>query len=258
MGGFAAICILIAMALAGLAGFLLSEAATSPSRRRWEQGTGGRPGLPDHSRLVGSVSEAARRIPIVRGLVRRLERADTRRRQAIREQLPMVLRSLSSSLSVGQSTYQAFEYVADNTQPPLGPLLKQVVWDVGVGIPLHAALARLSERTGVPEMNLVCAAFSLQQKSGGSIRSILQSAADSIRASTGFERQIRVQTAQARLSVKVIAAVPVVLLVLLALVSPDYLATFFGSAAGFAMFLLAVFLEVMGLVAVTRIVRVRR
>jgi len=62
-----------------------------------------------------------------------------------------------------------------------------------------------------------------------------------------------VQTAQSRLSAKVVSAMPLVLVGVLSVAMDGYLATFFNSAGGFMLLVTAVAMELVGIMLIRSI-----
>ena len=71
-----------------------------------------------------------------------------------------------------------------------------------------------------------------------------------------LERSLHVQTAQARLSARIVSVMPFVLVALFSLVSEGFLEPFFNSAAGVALLLVALSMQAAGVLAVRRMLRV--
>lgn len=183
----------------------------------------------------------------------RARRETQRRAERLREQLPSALSSISVSLGAGKSLQQALAYTSEHVPDPLSAELGQAVCDIEAGLSLEEAMAGLEGRTAVRELAFVSCALSIQQRTGGSLREILASASRSVTDAFDLKRTLRVQTAQTRLSARIVVGMPFVLLGVLLLVSPGYLSVFFRSPAGVAVLVVALLLDVTGIVAVRRL-----
>ncbi len=98
-------------------------------------------------------------------------------------------------------------------------------------------------------------ALDVQHQSGGSVASVLDSAREAVEGELALQRSLRVQTAQAKLSARVVTLLPFVLIALFSLVSKDFLAPFFSSVAGLALLGLALLMQVGGVVLIRRLLR---
>ena len=171
----------------------------------------------------------------------------------LREQLPDALNAIGMCFSAGHSLQQALGQISSETPDPLGRQLRLAADDIDVGYEVSEALERLEQRTNCPDLRFVLVALDIQHMTGGSLREILEGAAASITDSFELARSLEVQTAQARMSARIVTMMPLVLLVLLSLVMPGYLATFFGSSSGFMLLIFALGLEALGIVLIRRI-----
>jgi tight adherence protein B len=172
------------------------------------------------------------------------------------EQIPDALRSLGICFNAGYSLQQAFEQVAQDTSDPLGAELKQAGFDVRAGWGIEEALSALERRTKVTDLRFALVALEIQHRTGGSLQDLLENAADAVLASADLRRQLVVQTTQARLSAKVVTLLPLALVAMLSLAMEGYLSTFFSSAEGLTILLLALAMEAAGVLIIRRILGV--
>lgn len=186
----------------------------------------------------------------------RSERKQRAYRQALRDEMPEMLRLINIALGSGSSLVKAIDYAAKNCKDPLAEELEKCVWDLESGQGFDEAMARLNARTCVPEFGYLAAAFSIQHRSGGSLADVLAAATDSLKKVADLEETLKTQTAQGRTSARVIAAMPVVVLGLLTAITPSYLADFLASPFGVFMFLLALLLELAGIFLVRKVLAI--
>lgn len=175
------------------------------------------------------------------------------RKTRLRAQLPDALRGLSMCFMSGLSLEQAFSQTAEECHEPLRQELRRTVDDLKTGSSIEESLASLDARLAMDEMQFVAVALEIQHRSGGSMREVLESAASSLLASFDLSRSLEVQTSQARMSARIVSLLPVVLVVVLSIAMEGYLAAFFSSAAGLALLLVAVAMQVAGILAIRKI-----
>ena len=159
-----------------------------------------------------------------------------RRERTLREQIPDALRCMESCLHAGLSIPQAFKETAQDSPKPVKGVLEQVTHDLEMGFSVERSLRRL-------DVVYVC---------GGSAAPVLRSAQESVSRGIELKRSLAVQTAQARLSARIVALMPILLMAALSLISPGFLSPFFQSGGGFALFCVAVGMEVLGVLAVRK------
>jgi tight adherence protein B len=172
------------------------------------------------------------------------------------EEIPDALRSLGICFNAGYSLQQAFEQTAQDTPEPLGTELRQASFDVCAGRSVEEALAALEKRTKAADLRFVIVALEIQHRTGGSLQELLENAADAVLASADLRRQLAIQTAQARLSARVITILPLILVAVLSLAMEGYLQSFFTSSEGLVILFVALGMEAAGVFAVRRILGV--
>ncbi len=125
-----------------------------------------------------------------------------------------------------------------------------------MGAPATEALAVLERQRGVPELAFAAVALDVQHQSGGSIGPVLEAAQDSVESELELLRSLKVQTAQAKLSARVVTVMPFILVGLFSLMSPGFLSPFFESLPGMVMLAVALLMEAAGVLVVRRMLKV--
>lgn len=179
-----------------------------------------------------------------------------RRREAMRSAIPDALRSMSICFQSGLSLLQTFQHVSEETVEPLSTLFSHAAHRMEIGESATAALTTIREDTVIQELAFVAVALDAQHQSGGSLRHVLDSARSSIESELELKQKLRVQTAQAHLSARVVCALPFVLLAVFSLISEGFLDPFFESLQGMAMLSVAFGMQIAGIVAVRKMLQV--
>ncbi|MDR2957222.1 MAG: type II secretion system F family protein [Coriobacteriales bacterium] len=180
----------------------------------------------------------------------------SKRNQQMREQLPDALLCLGFCFMAGCSLPQAIEQTASETPQPLKRELVRISDDLTSGLGVKESLQAFEARNSLPELSFMAVALEIQHQTGGSLKDILESAATSVRTAVNLKKQLHVHTAQARLSFKVVAFMPLFLVVVLSVTMQGYLETFFSTTTGFMLLLIAVAMELTGIILIRRILGV--
>lgn len=188
---------------------------------------------------------------------KRLPAFSTRRKDDLRaRQLAMALPMAAELLRGGLTPESAVATIAGSVGAPLGPELSRVADEVAsAGRTLDEAFASLAERTGSPDLALVSDAVSIQKEGGGNLADVLESIGKAIADKSEAKGHLDAITSSARLSAALVSATPPLLLVLLSLGSPAYMADFWESGVWPAVIALAAFLDLAGLACVRRLYR---
>ena len=204
------------------------------------------------SPVFGTVSAAC----VLIGLGIAAHQSRERRIEEMREAVPDMLHAMSACFHVGYSLLQTFKHLATEIRGPLGALFEKAASDLETGRTATEALQRMRENSALPELSFVTAALEIQHQTGGSMQKIIDSACESIEGELALRRSLRVQTAQARLSMRVVTIMPFVLIAVFSLVSPGFLAPFFSSPLGVAVFCVAMGMQLVGVLIVRRLLDV--
>jgi tight adherence protein B len=169
------------------------------------------------------------------------------------EQLPDAMHGLGICALSGLTLAQAFERTAEGLRPPLSDEFAQVAFDLQAGKDTDAALEALSRRVPLSEMAYLVVALSVQKRTGGSLKTLLDRSAQATAAASDLRRTLRVQTAQARLSAWIVTLMPLAILAIISCASPGYLSAFFGSSLGCLLFFSALIMEAVGVCLIRHI-----
>ena len=175
-----------------------------------------------------------------------------KRQEAVREAVPGVLESMEACFGSGFTLLQTFEQVSQETPGYLGATFSRSAHVLETGGSASQALRELREGIHARDLVFVALALEIQHQSGGSMRQVLAAARDSVKSELALRRSLRVQTAQAKLSARIVVLMPFLLVALFSLASPDFLAPFFSSIAGYVLLAVALVMQIAGVVLVHR------
>jgi tight adherence protein B len=181
-----------------------------------------------------------------------LRRQEKKRLRELRREMPEALRLLCIALDSGQSLVKALLYAANNCQEPLALELKQAVWDLEAGHGFDEAMENLRSRSGGSEFAYLAVAMEIQHRSGGSLTGVLATVSKALSDSFDMDEELKTKTTQGRLSARIVATMPIILLMILSLFSQNYFGLFFSSSLGILMLIVAIVLEFVGVLFVRR------
>ena len=185
-----------------------------------------------------------------------LLRTRKKRQKTMAEQLPDVLSILASSLRAGHSFLQALDQVAGEIKDPSAGEFHRVVSEIRLGRSIDDAMNDMAERVGSEDMRWAVMAVNIQRQVGGNLAEVLDIVANTVRERAYVQRQVRVLSAEGRLSIAILTALPFGIFFYLALVNPEYVAPLFTTMIGRILLLVGGTLMVLGVFVMTRIVRI--
>ncbi|MBI4533705.1 MAG: type II secretion system F family protein [Candidatus Melainabacteria bacterium] len=171
----------------------------------------------------------------------------SRRRIKFSEQMPDAIDLMVSVLRSGHSIPQAVKAVADELPAPCGVEFGEVMQRLNLGQALASALVSSAERFGSYEVDLMRRAVAIQSEVGGSLAELLEKTNLTLRARLKLVKQVRVLTAQARLTAIIVGLLPLVVAVVLETMSPGYLKPLFHTDMGRMLLVVAISLQGLGL-----------
>ena len=157
---------------------------------------------------------------------------DERRRQLLRNQMPDALSMIVRSVRVGIPVSEAMRHVARQSLAPTAAEFERIASDLSIGTRLDLSLKAMAQRAGLPEYQFFATALSLQSQTGGGLTETLENLADVIRKRVALRSKAYALASEARASSLVLAVLPFVSGLGLAVLSPDYIAVLFVEEAG--------------------------
>jgi len=179
-----------------------------------------------------------------------------RRIRRIDDQLPTVLQLLAGSLDSGASVLHAMELVVEEGDPPLSDEFARVVAETRVGRPLMEAMEAMAARAGSRDLDWTVEAIRIQHATGGRLADTLRILAEFMRQRLEIRGEVRALSAEARLSARVLTALPIGVGAFFAVFRASYIAPLFETGPGRLMLVVAATGIVVGSLWMRRIVRV--
>ena len=185
-----------------------------------------------------------------------LKRLAERRRRAIERTLPDALAQVAGAMRAGSTFSGAVQSMVEEQTGPLGQEFGLLLREQRLGARLEEALDNLGERVQSEEMDLVISAALIAQEVGGNLAEILQRLSETIRRKLEMEGKIRALTAQGVIQGRVVTALPFMILGVLAMIEPEATRPMFSSLLGWCFLLVIIVLQIVGSLAIGKIVRI--
>ncbi len=176
---------------------------------------------------------------------------------AFEEMLPDALDLIVSALRAGHGLTSAFGAVAKEMADPIAKEFRQCFDEQNFGLELRTAMLNLTARMPIQDMRIIATAVLVQRESGGNLAEVLDKVAAIIRERFRLKRQIRVHTAQGRLTGWVLGCLPVALGIAIYLSNPAAMSVLWTTPLGKKMLYGGLILMTIGGLAIRKIVRVR-
>lgn len=185
-----------------------------------------------------------------------LKRKKVSRLHKMESQLVELLQMLASGLRAGFGLLQALEACAEQTPAPLSTEIRRTLRDTAMGASVEQALSSLNDRVGSPDFDIVITAIMIQRAVGGNLAEILDNVQHTMRERERIKGEIRTLTSQQRMTGYVIGGIPVGLLLIFMLVSPEFTGMLFSEKLGRIMLGGAAVSEALGFAVIQKIVNI--
>ena len=186
-----------------------------------------------------------------------LSRRRSKRQDAFLRALPDTLQLMAGSLRAGYGVLQAIDTVAKEGQHPVDQEFNRVLTEARLGMPIEDALQDTADRIDSDDFRWVVLAVNIQREVGGNLAELLDLVADVLREREMLRRQIKVLSAEGRLSAIVLIALPIFLTLYLTLARPEYVGTLVTSGLfGWVLVGGGAFLMVVGVIWIRNLIRI--
>jgi tight adherence protein B len=177
-----------------------------------------------------------------------------RRIAAFNKALPDCIDMIARSLRAGHSLVAAIAVVADQAAEPARTEFGEVYKKQNYGLPFREALMQLLERVPSQDLRVLVTGILVQRDTGGNLAEILDRILFVIKERLRIQGEIRIHTAQGRMTGWILCALPIVMLALINIVNPGYSNVLFTDPLGKKMLYAGVGLLVLGGLIIRQIV----
>jgi tight adherence protein B len=181
---------------------------------------------------------------------------ESRRTSNFLAMLPDTLQLISGSLSAGYSLPQALDIVVREGSPPISTEFNRALVDARLGVPVEEALENVATRMKSQDFGWVVMAIRIQREVGGNLAEVLATVSETLRERERLRRQVKVLSAEGRLSAAILGGLPPLFAVYLVLVRPEYIKPLYTDPLGVLMLVTAVIVLGIGIMWLRKVVKV--
>src|SRR4029079_17015710 len=155
-----------------------------------------------------------------------------RRLNQFEEVLPESIDLIGRALRAGHPLSSGFQMAADDGAQPVASELRRVFEEQRFGLPLQDSLLGMADRISLVDVRILVTAILIQREVGGNLAEILDNLSKVVRARFTIRRQIKVYTAQGRMTGYLLPLLPFFLFTILYWVNPEYMSVLFRDPIG--------------------------
>jgi tight adherence protein B len=173
------------------------------------------------------------------------------------KQLPEALGLMARSLKAGHSFPSSIQLVADEMNNPIGIEFFKTFKEYNYGLDFSDVMMNLYKRNQLRDLKFFITAILIQRETGGNLVEILEKIATLIRERFKLVNQIKALTAEGRLSGLILLALPIGIGIMLWQLNPKYIGLLWTHPTGRLMAGAAIFFQVLGMIAIKKIVSIK-
>lgn len=178
-----------------------------------------------------------------------------KRIEALAEALPLYLDGVRQLQAVGNSLSQALARALADAPETVQSYFAPVGRRLAMGAPVAETMQQLADRLQVPEVSMIAAAIRTNLRYGGSIATVFGNLSNILRERVRIRRDLQAATSEAKVSARVLIAMPLLAMVLLVGMNRAYIEFFIDDPRGRTMSMVAIVLELIGIMIIRRMMR---
>jgi len=180
----------------------------------------------------------------------------SRRFQQFEKHFAEALDLLARAVRAGHAITTGLEMVCKELPEPIAGEFRTTFEEQNFGLPLRDALLNLTERVPLLDVRFFVTAMLIQKETGGNLAEILDNLSRVIRERFRIRGEVRIRTAQGRMTAGILIALPPIMMFLLNTMNPAYMKPLFKESLGHWMLLSAGILQVVGSILLWKIVHI--
>jgi tight adherence protein B len=177
-----------------------------------------------------------------------------RREKKFLEAFPDAVDIIVRGVKAGLPLHDCMKMITMEASEPVKSEFRAIVETQAVGMPLGEACSKLYERMPVPEANFFGIVVSIQQRSGGNLAETLGNLSRVLRDRKKMKGKIQAMSQEAKASAGIIGALPVAVMTMVYITSPQYISLLWTEPLGRAMLAASVVWMSMGVMVMKKMI----
>jgi len=180
-----------------------------------------------------------------------------KRFEKFEELFPEAIDTLARAVRAGHAFTTAIEMITAEVSEPVAGEFRQLYEEQKFGMPVRDALLNLTDRMPLVDVKFFVTAVMLQRETGGNLAEILDNLSYVIRERFKIQRQVRVYTAQGRLTMALLMGMPPIIVTVMLLLNPSFIRPLFSDPIGHFLLVAGITLQTIGYFVIRKIIRIQ-
>ena len=183
--------------------------------------------------------------------------ANKRRKRKIKNDMLRAVILLNNAFKAGKSTMQAVEIASRELPEPISIEFKKIYQDLSYGISSDVAFSRFARRVNLEEARYISSSLIILNKTGGNIVAVFSAIERTLFEKKKLEEDLKNSTQASNLVVKVLMGVPIVFILIIYVLSPDYFEPLFSSPLGYMIIFIVLVMFLVYMYLLKKIMKVK-
>ena len=178
-------------------------------------------------------------------------------RERLENDLLQAIIVMNNAFKSGRSITQAIDLVTRELDGPISIEFKKMSMELSFGLSLEDVFKRFSERVKLEEVAYLTASLSILNKTGGNIIKVFSSIENSLFNKKKLKLELESLTGSSRIIMYVLFCVPILFIVFVSILNPNYFAPFFTSQLGWLLMIFILVMYIAYIMIVRKMMKVR-
>jgi tight adherence protein B len=180
-----------------------------------------------------------------------------RRFKKFEELFPQAIDTLARAVRAGHALTTALELISNEISEPVSSEFRKLFEEQKFGLPMRDALINLTERMPLVDVKFFVTAVMIQRETGGNLAEILDNLSYVIRERFKIQRQVRVFTAQGRMTMLLLMLLPPIIVTTMLVLNPGFIRPLFADPIGHTFVVVGIILQTIGYFVIRRIIQIQ-
>jgi len=185
-----------------------------------------------------------------------VRRRRTKRLNDFEEFLPESIDLVGRALRAGHPLSAGFKMAADDGPEPVAGEFRRIFEEQRFGLPLQDSLLGMADRINLVDVRILVTAILIQREVGGNLAEILDSLSRVVRERFTIRRQVRVYTAQGRMTGYLLSSLPLIIFAILYALNGKYMSILFTDPVGKILVGVALSMQLIGFLWIRKIIKI--
>ncbi len=171
--------------------------------------------------------------------------------------LPEAIDLMSRALRAGHGVVAAIEMISDEISDPVASEFRRAFEEHSFGLPLREAMLNLAARVPLPDVQFLVTALLVQKETGGNLAEVLDKTTMVIRERNRLRGQLRIHTAQGKITGWILGCMPFGLFAAINFLNPGYARILLEDPLGIQLIYIGLGLMAVGVWTIRKVIDIK-